>query len=115
MPLDQLRGSWEVSSWEDSESNQEEFGPSVNRLTFDGDKLTIVFWDRDDEKGTIKIDTAGKPAKIDIIVDGEESLGIYEVRGDSIRICFSPQSKRPWEFKSGEDIIIVTLKRVTKK
>jgi len=104
---EQLRGAWEV------EKSEPRFEPK--RLVFDGDKLTVVFDEKEKKQATIKIDPAAKPAQIDIIRDKEKSLGIYEVSGDTLRICFSPRGeKRPAEFKAGEGVILVTLKRQKK-
>src|SRR5207248_2683156 len=76
--LNQLRGSWVVGK------SEPKFEPK--RLVFDGAKLTVVFDENEKKEVTIKIDPAAKPAQIDIVGDEQKSLGIYEVKGDMLRI-----------------------------
>jgi uncharacterized protein (TIGR03067 family) len=106
--LEQLKGSWEVTK------SEPEFSPK--RLVFDGNKLTIVFGEEEKKETKIRIDVSAKPAQIDIDPDKENSLGIYEVSGDTLRICFATTKggKRPTEFKASEGVILVTLKREKK-
>jgi uncharacterized protein (TIGR03067 family) len=58
---------------------------------------------------TIKINAAKKPKEIDIITiapDGSDlaMLGIYQLQGDTLRICFADFGKqRPTEFKAKAD------------
>jgi uncharacterized protein (TIGR03067 family) len=106
--LEQLRGSWEVvkKSVPDFEAK---------RLIFDGAKFTVVLDEKEKEEVKFKIDATAKPMRIDILAKKETNLGIYELNGDTLRICFAIKgSKRPTEFKAGEDVILVTLKREKK-
>jgi uncharacterized protein (TIGR03067 family) len=112
--LEQLRGSWQITKIEP-------LMPDPTRMIFDGDKLTVVFADQQHKNLTIMIDPAAKPAQMDSIEDlgkGEKvkTLGIYEVSGDTLRICVPRPSdgKRPAEFKAGEGVILATLKREKK-
>jgi uncharacterized protein (TIGR03067 family) len=101
--LDQLRGSWSVVK------GDAQF--EAKRLIFDGNKLT-VFFDEDKKEAEIKVDSDAKPARIDIEHHEEKSLGIFEISGDTLRICFSEKGeKRPATFKSEKGVILVTLKR----
>jgi uncharacterized protein (TIGR03067 family) len=106
--LDQLRGSWEVVK-----TSAPDF--EVKRLVFDGARFTVVVNEKEKEEVKIKIDPTAKPMRIDIVAKKETNLGIYEVSDDTLRICFAIKgAKRPTEFKAGEDVILVTLKREKK-
>jgi uncharacterized protein (TIGR03067 family) len=78
-------------------------------------KLTITFTDdkwsvRDDGKvvqaGTHKLDPSKKPGHVDAVVTegegkGSTMLGIYELKGDKMKVVFDPQGKeRPASFIS---------------
>jgi uncharacterized protein (TIGR03067 family) len=101
--LDQLRGSWSVMK------GDAQF--EAKRLIFDGNKVTVVF-DEDKKESKIKVVSDAKPAQIDILNREEKWLGIYEISGDTLRICFSEKgNKRPDKFENGKGLILVTLKR----
>jgi uncharacterized protein (TIGR03067 family) len=61
------------------------------------------------DKGTLKIDPAAKPKAMDIIgTDGPNKgktfLAIYELKGDTLRICYDLAGKaRPTEFFTSKD------------
>ncbi len=109
--LELLRGSWEVTEVEPKED-----GPQFKRLIFDGNKLIVVVDEMDKKELRIWIDPAVKPAQIDIADDRIASFGIYEVSGDTIRICLSKSpNTRPTAFKTGQNVeIMITLKREKK-
>jgi uncharacterized protein (TIGR03067 family) len=74
-------------------------------ITYTGDKWVVV---REGDKivvaGTQKLDPTKRPRQIDsLITEGEGKgttmLGIYELKGDTFRVCFDPQGKeRPKDF-----------------
>ena len=76
-------------------------------LTFEGDKHTLKKGDDVFQVGTQKIDPSKSPKTIDVTMTegpnkGKVMLGIYEIDGDTMKVCFDPQGKkRPTEFKSG--------------
>jgi uncharacterized protein (TIGR03067 family) len=108
--LEQLRGTWTVTKADPKFE--------AKKMIFDGEKLTMVFSDKpgDSKSVTIKVDPQPKPAQIDFVTDREKSPGIYEVSGDTLKICFAAgATNRPTEFKSADDIIFVTLQREKKQ
>jgi uncharacterized protein (TIGR03067 family) len=101
--LDQVRGSWKVSG--------PAFGPT--RLVFGRDTITIVFTKTFEVERRFKVDSETKPAQIDVLTeDGARALGIYEVTGDTLRICLSNwHSDRPAAFKVAKGVVLLTLTR----
>jgi uncharacterized protein (TIGR03067 family) len=71
------------------------------------------------DKGTVKLDLTKKPKAMDIVGnDGPNKnktfLAIYELNGDTLRICYDLSGKaRPTEFKTQPDalIFLVNYKR----
>lgn len=67
-------------------------------------------------EGTYKLDPAAKTKTIDITFDGRKMLGLYELDGDTLKLCIpnSPDSPRPEEFKADGKarVAIITFKRV---
>jgi len=84
-------------------------------ITFAGDKWTVR---RDGEvvqAGTHKFDPGKKPPQVDAAVtEGEGKgftmLGVYELKGDTLKVCFDPEGKeRPTDFtgKAGRMTAVV--------
>lgn len=62
-----------------------------------------------------KLDPSAKLKTIDLIDGGRTTLGLYEIDGDRLKICYSvqPRANRPEEMKSNDlGYRVVTLKRV---
>jgi len=91
-------------------------------LTFEGDKHTLKKGDDVFQVGTQKIDPSKSPKTIDVTMTegvnkGAVMLGIYEIDGDTLKVCFDPQGKkRSTEFKStpGSGDFVNVHKRVKK-
>jgi uncharacterized protein (TIGR03067 family) len=75
-------------------------------LTFAGDKHTVKKGDQVVQVGTQKLDPSKSPKAIDVTMTegpnkGAVMLGIYEINGDTLKVCFDAGGKtRPTEFKS---------------
>ena len=91
-------------------------------VTFEGDKYTVKKGDEVILAGTQKLDPSKSPKTIDVTVaeglnKGAVMLGIYEISGDTLKVCFDPEGKkRPTEFKSapGSQTFVNVHKRVPK-
>jgi len=91
-------------------------------LTFEGEKHTLKKGDDLVQVGIQKIDPSKSPKTIDVTITegpnkGMVMLGIYEIHGDTLKVCFDPQGKkRPTEFKSppGSENFVNVHKRVKK-
>jgi uncharacterized protein (TIGR03067 family) len=117
-----IQGTWKVQSVENAGGG----GPPEDaiakiRFVFENDTLTV---DMGERKHTAKFKLSGdkKPKQMDIMPgDGPEAgkafPGIYELSGDTLKICFceKPDSARPAEFAAkGEKVTLIVLKREKK-
>jgi uncharacterized protein (TIGR03067 family) len=107
--LKELEGTWEV---EKLVRNGEEIpAPAGKKRFLVIDKTTYVLKvdDQKADQGTFAVNPAGKPATIDVIpgrgeAEGKNLLGIYELRGDTLRVCIAgPNKERPKSFESKAD------------
>jgi uncharacterized protein (TIGR03067 family) len=88
------------------------------KLVIKDDKYTVTVGKATDE-GTTKLNPKAKPKEIDITgTDGPNKgktiLAIYELDGDTLRVCYDVSGKtRPTEFKTKADtqLFLVTYKR----
>lgn len=107
----QLEGTWIMVSREimGMKASADELKKVNGKLVVKGDK--IAFWTADKvlSEDTFKIDAAAKPRTLDLkgvtgVTKGLTSLAIYELSGDSLKVCFSlPDGRRPTEFTSPAD------------
>lgn len=102
----QFQGTW---TFESSETGGKELPAGELKgliLFFEGDKHTVKKGEEVIQVGTQKLDPSKSPKAIDVTVSdgpnkGKVMLGIYEIDGDTLKVCFDPQGKkRPTEFKS---------------
>jgi uncharacterized protein (TIGR03067 family) len=91
-------------------------------VTFAGDKYTVQKGNEVIQVGTQKLDPSKSPKAIDVKVTeglqkGAVMLGIYEIDGNTLKVCFDEEGKkRPTEFKSpaGSQIFVNVHKRLKK-
>lgn len=67
-------------------------------------------------RGTSKLDPTQQPKSLDLIENNNTTLCIYEVKADSLKICFGPQGageRRPTDFTcpAGSGRLLLTLER----
>lgn len=121
--LKKLEGDWEVigaTSYGRSAPRDKIKG---NRFVFSKDRLTMI--DPDGKKFKefrVVLDFSQQPRAMDLIGPGskyskeEITPAIYELKGDSLRICRSQPSaaRRPTAFESerGSRLSLITLKRL---
>ncbi len=102
----QMAGVWSlVSAERDGQPAPEEFVKSLRREVKD-DEYALT---RDGEtlgKGKFKVDSTTKPKTIDFMptegnAKGMTMLGIYELTGDNLKVCYAaPGKDRPKEFSA---------------
>jgi uncharacterized protein (TIGR03067 family) len=110
-------GTWQCVSKVIDGKKQDASGWLVMHV---GDAYTLKKGDMVVSKGTNKRDKTVTPHTIDTTPSagpgkGKTALGIYEVKGDTMRLCLAPAGKeRPKAFASpeGSGLILETWKRV---
>jgi uncharacterized protein (TIGR03067 family) len=119
--LKKFQGTWTFASVEvgGKEAPAAEFKDMT--VTFEGDKYTVKKGADVIQVGTQKLDPSKSPKALDVTVaeglnKGAVMLGIYEISGDTLKVCFDPEGKkRPTEFTSASGSqIFVVHKRVKK-
>ncbi len=90
-------------------------------VTFAGDQYTVKKGDEVIQVATQKLDPSSSPKSMDVtVIDGLNKgavlLGIYDIAGDTLKVCFDPEGKkRPTQFKgAGGPQVLVVHKRVKK-
>jgi len=115
---DAIQGTWLPST---AELAGREFPDEIRKtikLTIRDGKYTVTVGKQNDQ-GTTKLNSSADRKQLDITgVDGPNKgktiLAIYELDGDTLRICYDLSGKnRPTEFKSKPDtqLFLVTYKR----
>ena len=114
-----IQGVWQLDKFDLGQAGQVP-PPGIEsiRFTFKDRKLTVSRNGQTDAKqGEYKLDPTSKPKSIDLIEPGggRNTLGIYELDGDTLKICLAERQNavRPTEFKpDGMRFSVVTFKRV---
>ena len=115
--MDALQGNWQVVSMERD-------GEAVNiakdaARVIKADKYALTLRPGLTIEGAYKIDPGAKPKTMETTASNgpykdKELLGIYELDGNTLRICYAPPGKdRPTEFttKAGSGWILTVHKR----
>jgi uncharacterized protein (TIGR03067 family) len=104
--LKMIQGTWKFVSQEIDGKGLPKEEVAKQTITFDGDKWTVRRDGKVVQAGTHKFDPDKKPAHVDAVVtEGEDKgstmLGIYELKGNTLKVCFDPKGKeRPTDFTS---------------
>ena len=119
-----LEGTWELTSVVDSGTIAPTDAINGARVVFYKDLMTLISPDGEEEtKYTIKLDPTKSPKAIDIIPSegmfkGQAGQGIYELNGDTLRICqpHRPSTSRPTKFAApeGSGLHLMVLKKTKK-
>lgn len=119
--LKKLEGTWVLVSGEQGGKDLPEEVIKGAKLVIKGNKH-IVQMGEEKIIGTHELDPTTKPKSIDATKTegpekGKKILGIYEIKGDTFKVCFGePGKDRPKEFtgKAGSDCFVHLWKRVKK-
>ena len=120
--LKKLQCTWTFESVEVGGKEQPAADFKGMTVTFEGNKFIVKKGDEVIQVGTEKLDPSRSPKTVDVTVveglnKGAVMLGIYEISGDTLKVCFDPEGKkRPTEFKSapGSPTFVNVHKRVKK-
>jgi uncharacterized protein (TIGR03067 family) len=115
---DELQGVWVATLME---INGEPAPPKEvkrTRFTFKGRKL-LLRHSKDEGKeaqGTFKADPKQSPKHLDITIKNKTLHGIYEVKGDQLKVCYETGDKRenrPTKFATNkeEELVLIVFKR----
>lgn len=114
----ELQGTWKLESIEDGKKARIEL---KKRTLFVGSDLVLVQeGDKIVQAGEVRLNPTKSPPCIDVVVKkGEHEdntmLGIYELKGDTLKVCFDPEGEsRPKKFETKKDspVFVATYKRV---
>jgi uncharacterized protein (TIGR03067 family) len=128
---ERLQGTWEWVSWTQGgttikRGDLREADGRPKTLRFIGDKVLTVMVNSGGKEVEFryrcKLDPSRKPKEIDLTPEGEPrgrtGPGIYELEGDTLRVCFpaQPGQDRPprLESKQGEGYLLLTYNRAAK-
>jgi uncharacterized protein (TIGR03067 family) len=110
-----IQGEWRVIFAEDSGRTGPQEALQDIRVSITQDELTMEIAGRKNVS-TFTLDPSTARKSIDIITEGRTKRGIYDLQGDTLRICFSEATDdRPTAFDSQPDSpndVVLTLKRV---
>ena len=120
--LKKYQGSWNFASVVTGGMEQPIDNYKGMTVTFEGDKFTVKNGDEVVMVGKQRLDPSKSPKAVDVTVleglnKGSVLLGIYEISGDTLKVCFDSEGKkRPTEFKSapGSATFVNVHKRVKK-
>src|SRR5262249_32302296 len=113
--LKQIQGTWKFVSQEMDAKPVAADQLAGMKITFTGDKWSVTKDGKVLQAGTHKFDPTKKPGQVNAMVtEGEDKgntmLGIYELKGDALKVCFDPKGKeRPTSFtaKAGQFSAVV--------
>ena len=119
--LKKIQGTWQFIAHEMNGKSAPAEELKMMTITFTGNKWAVSAGDKVVQEGTHKFDPTKKPGHVDAVVTegedkGNKMLGIFELKGDKMKVCFDPKGKeRPKSFKAGEGQMSATVERIKKK
>lgn len=108
----QLQGKWIVESFRYNGNPVDRLKQAVRE--FHDGKYSLTPKTGEAIEGSVKLDTTKTPKAIDLDVNGRIIKGIYELDGDTLRMCYNLTSdERPAAFESKPDsgLIVIVHKR----
>jgi uncharacterized protein (TIGR03067 family) len=117
--IDAMQGTWLPSEAELAGEKYPDEIRKMIKLVIKDDKYTVTVGKERPDKGTVKLDPSAKPKTMDITSTdgpnkGKTFLTIYEIDGDTMRVCYDLSGKsRPTEFKTkpNTQLYLVTYQR----
>jgi uncharacterized protein (TIGR03067 family) len=102
--LERMQGDWAADSYVSDGMKVPDDDAQALFRTIKGDAYTVFRFRKVAGQGTMKLDASKKPKAIDAFPAGSTGkplLGIYEIDGDRLKLCFAgPGKDRPTAFTS---------------
>jgi uncharacterized protein (TIGR03067 family) len=120
--MDQMQGTWQMVSMNAEGETQPLDGPLAKlQLIIKDDNRTVRAGDVVFAQACYHINPWAEPPAIDVhltrgVSKGQTMLGIYEIKGDRLRVCLAvPGRQRPFDFspKAGSGHVLQELKRAS--
>jgi uncharacterized protein (TIGR03067 family) len=120
-----LDGEWKATAYVEDGEKADRLDKTPIKWAFKGDRVTIIASDQQEFriKGTFKTAKSGK--NIDLSFEGPsgdeketKAPGIYELKGDQLKICYDPAGKkRPEKFDAPakSKFVFIIFKRTAAK
>jgi uncharacterized protein (TIGR03067 family) len=113
--LAKLQGKWRVERIEENGVAEPEEEAKRFTLIIKGNKINVELRGQV-EHTDFQIDATKSPKEIDMVPQygddkGKTFRGIYEIDGDTLRICATPLAERPKKIVSEQGTMILILKR----
>ena len=105
---DKLQGTWIAMNGQRHGVDFDEAQLKNWVLVFDDERFIRDGGER--VEGTFKIDPDKKPKEIDLVFSGHTFLGIYELKGDTLKLVLKLK-ERPTEFNSNDATLLVCEKK----
>ena len=118
--LKKIQGTWKFTAHEMDGKAMPADELKKLKITFTGDKFSVEHDGKVVQAGTHKLDGSKKPGQIDSkVTEGEGKggmmLGIYEMKGDTVKVCFDPTGKeRPTSLTAKAGQFSATIQREKK-
>jgi uncharacterized protein (TIGR03067 family) len=122
--LASFKGNWKVSDSLAGGNGKalmpfSKSGKTADAVQVAGDKVTFLLGKDKLGEFSVKLDPSKSPATIDFIQDGKTTYsGIYELKGDTLRLCILEGKERPTDItgkkesaKVGVTVVALTLQR----
>ena len=107
-----LHGKWIVESFQYNGNPVDRLKDAVRE--FKNGSYSLTPKQGEGIEGSVKLDPTQKPKAIDLDVNGRTLKGIYELDGDTLKMCYDlMHEERPTEFVSKPDsgLIVIVHKR----
>jgi uncharacterized protein (TIGR03067 family) len=120
---EKLEGTWSLVKITGGKSPKEDKDKDA-KITFKGNKITFIIPGDKTKEATYSVDPTKKPKQLTVHLDRNGKkvtiLGIYELNGDTLKIChFDGDTKsmegRPKELVANEETILAMFKRDKRK
>jgi len=113
-PATEIDGTWTVVSVEYGGQKLDGFAGA--KLTLERGVTSFTLPGGEVQRGTYKLDAGASPKRIDTTSDGkvEAPRGIYELQGQTLRMCFNQTgAPPPTQFRTapGEPLLLMVVKR----